>query len=381
VKAGWEIKPLGEVCAFQRGLTYKKTDEATDGGTGVLRANNVNLDTGELDLSDIRLIDPEKPIPKSKMVQLGTLLICTASGSKRHLGKTALVDRPMEYAFGGFMGLLIPSDAIAPQYLQWLLRSDGYWRFIEGLSDGANINNLKFSQLKDFPIPLPPLEEQQRIVAVLAEAFEDLARARAHAEANLSNARELFESALHDALQPHTGTWRSLKVANTITRTKVPNKIQKKAYLTEGMFPIVSQEAALLNGFWDEGDDVIEIKRPLVVFGDHTRTLKYVDFDFVVGADGTQIMAPIACLDPRFYFYALRTIDLQGKGYARHFSHLKKCEISFPDSIGKQREISKRLDLLSEKSLLLSEYYEQHIQDLDDLRQSLLQKAFAGELT
>jgi type I restriction enzyme S subunit len=136
-----------------------------------------------------------------------------------------------------------------------------------------------------------------------------------------------------------------------------------------------------VNGFWDDENDVIEIKQPLVVFGDHTRALKYVDFDFVVGADGTQIMAPVACLNPRFYFYALRTIDLQGKGYARHFSHLKKCPISFPESIAKQREISSRLDLLSDQALMLTEYYEKALQDLDDLRQSLLQKAFTGELT
>lgn len=200
MKAGWIKKPLGEVCEFRRGLTYAKSDEVDSGGTAVLRAMNIDLDTGELDLNDIRYIASSVAVPQSKMVEPGTLLICTASGSKKHLGKTALVDQPMEYAFGGFMGLLVPSRSILPKYLRWIMRSDAYWEFIDQLSSGTNINNLKFSQLSAFRIPLPPLEEQQRIVAVLDEAFEGLARARAHAEANLQNARKLFESIKADEL-------------------------------------------------------------------------------------------------------------------------------------------------------------------------------------
>ena len=75
---------------------------------------NIDLTTGELDLNDIRYIAPSVHVPKSKMVEAGTLLICTASGSKKHLGKAALVDQPIDFAFGGFMGLLVPSESILP---------------------------------------------------------------------------------------------------------------------------------------------------------------------------------------------------------------------------------------------------------------------------
>ena len=92
-------------------------------------------------------------------------------------------------------------------------------------------------------------------------------------------------------------------------------------------------------------------------------------------------MAPIECLDPRFYFYALKTIDLDGKGYARHFSHLKKCVVNFPDSIKAQQKFANQLDELSASTKDLEAQYTSALQDLDALRQSLLHKAFAGELT
>ena len=233
MKAGWEVKPLGEICAFQRGLTYSKKDEVDSGGTSVLRATNVNLETGELDLSEIRYIRSEVSVPHSKMVKPGTLLICTASGSKKHLGKTALIDRPMDFAFGGFMGLLKPDESLLPKYLQWLMRSDYYWAFIDGLSDGANINNLKFKQLAEFPIPLPPLEEQRRIVAILDEAFEGLVRARKNAEANLESASELLLSALRDTFKNESKNWETDVSQDTLPQNSRPPSGNKSRALTQ----------------------------------------------------------------------------------------------------------------------------------------------------
>src|SRR5690606_39515052 len=63
-------------------------------------------------------------------------------------------------------------------------------------------------------------------------------------------------------------------------------KVQRKDFLADGPYPVVSQEEAFVNGFWDQEADIFRVERPLVVFGDHTRALKYIDFDFVLGADG-----------------------------------------------------------------------------------------------
>ena len=94
------------------------------------------------------------------------------------------------------MGMLTPNNALLPKYLFHLMTSEAYKNFIGGLSDGANINNLKFGDLCKFVVPHPALPEQQRIVGILDEAFAGLATAKANAEKNLQNARALFESLL-----------------------------------------------------------------------------------------------------------------------------------------------------------------------------------------
>ena len=156
MREGWTVATLGDLCQFRRGLTYKKSDEVASSRNAILRANNITVETGEINLSDIRFIRDEIEVPNSKKVARNCLLVCTASGSKTHLGKIALIEDDLSYAFGGFMGLLVPSDTVLPKYLFWLTRSHLYKDFISDLSDGININNLKWAQLSQFTVPSPP---------------------------------------------------------------------------------------------------------------------------------------------------------------------------------------------------------------------------------
>ncbi|WP_378946222.1 restriction endonuclease subunit S [Paracoccus sp. R86501] len=378
MKAGWKVRQIEDVAFIQEGPGIRKY-EYEEGGFPMINVRCVQ--DGYIDMSSARAANTELATGKWKHFQVdeGDILF-TISGT---IGRCAIVQKSdlpllMNTSVVRFRPTVRELDS---RFLYLFLQSEGFQEPLKLLSSGTAIRNVGPTHIKTLSIPLPPLEEQQRIVAVLDEAFEGLARARAHAEANLQNARELFESVLDEAVHSGKPNWRTMTVADTMNCTKVPAKIQRKAYLEKGDFPIVSQEAALINGYWSDADDVIHLQQPVVVFGDHTRALKYVDFDFVVGADGTQIMAPIECFDPRFYYYALKTINLEGKGYARHFSHLKKCEIHFPTSIEEQQGIASQLDEVSVNAHDLEKRYARVLQNLDDLRQSLLQKAFAGELT
>jgi type I restriction enzyme S subunit len=196
VKAEWKTEPLGELCDFQRGLTYAKSDEVESSDNVVLRATNIDLASNLLDFTELKYISDQVLVPDSKKVKKGSLMICTASGSKSHLGKVAYIDDDYSYAFGGFMGMITPKNALVPRYLFHLMTSPAYKDFISELSDGVNINNLKFDDLKKFPVPHPKTDEQQRIVGILDEAFDGIATAKANAEKNLQNARALFESHL-----------------------------------------------------------------------------------------------------------------------------------------------------------------------------------------
>src|SRR5438046_2417973 len=101
-----------------------------------------------------------------------------------------------------------------------------------------------------------------------------------------------------------------------------PVRVQAKDYRTIGKYPVVDQGRDLIGGWTDDVDGLVS-DLPIVVFGDHTRVFKFVDFPFVRGADGTHLMKAKPGIDPRFLYYSCLSIDLPSRGYNRHFSLLK----------------------------------------------------------
>jgi type I restriction enzyme S subunit len=138
-------------------------------------------------------------------------------------------------------------------------------------------------------------------------------------------------------------SWRSLKLPDCIDKSPKFSKIQKKGFLPRGKFPVVSQESGLINGYWDDKKDVVKVDQPLVVFGDHTKILKLIDFDFVVGADGVKLLKPKSFLNAKYFYYYLLGHPVKGLGYARHFRLLKELEVRFPP-LPEQKRIVAILD-------------------------------------
>ncbi|MBI4005730.1 MAG: restriction endonuclease subunit S, partial [Gammaproteobacteria bacterium] len=99
------------------------------------------------------------------------------------------------------------------------------------------------------------------------------------------------------------------------------NKIKTKDILESGKVPVVDQGQSFIAGYTDEEYKTIKIPGPVIIFGDHTRAIKYVDFDFVVGADGVKILQPIGIFEKYFYL-VLRSYDLKSRGYSRHYKIL-----------------------------------------------------------
>jgi type I restriction enzyme, S subunit len=194
----WKTVKLGEILTFVRGLTYSKKNEVDVNGLAVLRATNVSLEHRKITLDEIRHIKTPEKLNEDKLVKVGDILMCTASGSKSHLGKIALVTEELGMAFGGFMAALRCKTSCLPEYLFYILTSKAFLKRLSSLSDGANINNLKFSQIEDFEFQLPPLAEQQRIVAKLDAAFAEIDKAVEVVVRNAENVSRLLESKIAD---------------------------------------------------------------------------------------------------------------------------------------------------------------------------------------
>jgi len=173
--------------------------------------------------------------------------------------------------------------------------------------------------------------------------------------------------------------WQTKNIEDCLDKVVYANKIQRKNFLKSGAFPIISQEAEAINGYWNKKEDLFRCKTPVVIFGDHTQVLKYVDFDFVLGADGVKILQPKKLLDSRFFYYFLQNVDLKNLGYARHYRLLKEIEITYPESIPEQHRIVKILDEVFEDVAKAKANAEKNLQNAKELFESYLQSVFANQ--
>ena len=125
------------------------------------------------------------------------------------------------------------------------------------------------------------------------------------------------------------------------------SRVLTRDYKPSGRYPIIDQGKNLIAGWTDDDSGLISTNLPVVIFGDHTRAFKYVDFPFVRGADGTQLLKPKAGIDPLFFYYACRAVDLPSRGYNRHFRALKEKEIPTPP-LDEQRNIARTLQRIDD---------------------------------
>lgn len=168
-------------------------------------------------------------------------------------------------------------------------------------------------------------------------------------------------------------TWASASVADCLVPVSVTgkSKVQSRDYKSAGRFPVIDQGQGQVAGWTDDESAVIDAPLPLIVFGDHTRAFKFMDAPFARGADGTQLLRPKADIDPLFFFYACRAIDLPARGYNRHFTILKEKELSYPLDANEQKAVAGVLRK-TESSL------QQHTALLDNLQE--LKRATMREL-
>jgi type I restriction enzyme S subunit len=172
-----------------------------------------------------------------------------------------------------------------------------------------------------------------------------------------------------------TNKWQSKAFDDCIKPVKYTCKIQRKDFLDSGQFPIISQEAKFINGYWDDKADVFKVSTPVVIFGDHTQVLKYVDFDFVLGADGVKILQPRDFLHPKFFFHQLQAANLSSLGYARHYRLLKKLNIKYPP-LSEQQRIIGVLDEAFEGLATATANAEKNLQNARALFESHLRSVF-----
>ena len=160
-------------------------------------------------------------------------------------------------------------------------------------------------------------------------------------------------------------------VGDSIQILRQKHKIKRSEYLPNGTIPVVDQSQSFIAGYINDTERSYDGDLPVIVFGDHTCTFKYVDFRFAIGAEGTQIIRPKKDFDIRYFYYALRNLPLEQFGYQRHYKYLKTSKMSCPP-MRVQHKIAAILSTYDD----LIENNTRRIKILEDIAQTLYQEWF-----
>lgn len=165
--------------------------------------------------------------------------------------------------------------------------------------------------------------------------------------------------------------WTYKMFEDCLVKGAKAKQVLTSEYNAGSKYPIISQEDKMVSGYCDDSSLLYHIDNPVVIFGDHTRVLKYVDFDFVVGADGVKILIPKEFLRAKFLLYYLRWYKVPSLGYSRHYKLLKEINLPIPP-LSEQERIVSELDLLSN----IIEKKKAQLKEYDQLAQSIFYDMF-----
>jgi type I restriction enzyme S subunit len=440
MKKGWETKKLGEVCDFQGGSQPPKSEFIYEPKKGYVRFLQIRDFASDKNITYIpeskknRYCDEDDILLGRYGASVGKVLINKAGAYNVAVMKT------------------IPDETILfKRYLFFYLNTDDFQTRLLNTASRSAQDGFSKDDIFDFPILLPPFPEQQRIVAVLDEAFAAIAKAKANTEQNLNNVKELFNTSLSQAVIGEiTKKWRKeydlekvngfselnrtlLQIRSTkrkstrgegtvghesITellpkewgvtniealfnlidyRGKNPPRSNKgyrlitaknikMGYLSEEPVTFISEETYkkwMVRGFPKLGD---------IFFVTEGHTMGFValntrEDDFAL-AQRTITLQPAVPFDTKFFYYFFLSsyfqdiVKLNATGAAAvgmKGSKFRSLPLPFP-SVKEQQVIVQKLDALSTEIKKLEAIYQQKINDLEELKKSILQKAFAGEL-
>lgn len=370
---GWKFEKVGNITKICLGLTYTPT--YIDEGVPFLSVKDISQ--GNINFENTRFISREEfeKSPEGSKPKKGDVLF----GRVGTIGCPQILNEDIEICIFVSLGFFrVNKEILFNQYIAYWMKSNLFSDQVDLNVQGSTLKNLNTGWLKEFVIPLPPLPEQQRIVSILDEAFAAIAKVKANAEQNLKNAKELFESYLQGVFEKRGEGWEEKRFDEVCILQRgfdLPTHSRN-----EGIHPLVSS-----NGITDR-IDLWKVKAPGVVTG-RSGTIGNVHF---VEEDYWPLNTALYIKEfhgnyERFVYYFLKQFDLSkyssGAGVPTlNRNNVHSEMICFPKSVKEQQAIVQKFDALLAETQKLEEVYRKKIADLEELKKSLLQKAFSGEL-
>ena len=357
--------------------------EADSGAIFLGISNFVN---GQLDLSNIRYIS-EDDLPKwtRRVVPQENDIVFSYEAT---LNLYAIIPNGFRGCLGRRMALIRPdNEKINYKFLYYYFYSKA-WRDIisENTVLGATVDRIPLVKFPNFEIELPPVKTQNRIADILS-AYDNLIENNQKQIKLLEEAAQrLYKEWFVDLRFPgYENTpiidgipqgWRKELVGNVIEKSYRSKQVMTADYLEEGKIPVIDQSRDFVAGYTNDEETLVSLGKPVIVFGDHTRILKYIQFPFAKGADGTQlIISKCENMPQPLLYLSLLEIDLSNYHYARHFKYLKAEEIIVPDMI-----TAKSFEKLIQPIFAKVQILRNQINNAKQARDRLLPKLMSGEL-
>ena len=258
--------------------------------------------------------------------------------------------------------------------------------WVEKHAVGATMLNLNTKILSNIPVFLPPIETQHRIADILS-AYDDLIENnRKQIKLLEEAAQRLYKEWFVDLRFPgheHTKIvdgvpegWEKRTVGSLIDKPIRTKQIPTADYQTDGMIPVIDQSREFIAGYTNDTESLVQSNVPVIVFGDHTRILKLIQFPFAKGADGTQLICSSSNHMPqRLLYCSLLNIDLSNYHYARHFKYLK-AEVIFVPTV----EIANLFESIAEPLYTKVQRCREICYQAQQARDRLLPKLMTGEV-
>lgn len=399
----WEIKPIGDVCDLMTGGTPSKTRREYFNGGKIKWLVSGDIHQKEITECDGRITELGLENSNAKYLPINSVLIAL-NGQGKTRGTVAIL-RTKATCNQSLVSITPKDDAeLLPEYIYCYLH--GKYEEIRKMTgdSGNDRRGLNMPLIRSISIPIPPLPEQKQIVAILDKAFAAIDRAKAIAKQNLRNARELFDSYLNEVFTNKGVDWeeKRLEEIGSITSSK---RIFKSEYVSAGIpFYRTKEIKELANGK--------KITTELFI---STEKYHYLKDKFSVPQTGDILLTAIGTIgeiyvldnDQPFYFkdgnvlwlkdfknidsYYLKYVLMSFVENIKRLSHgaaynalpierLNKYTIYLPP-LYQQVNIVTQLDSLATQTQQFEKIYQQKIDNLEELKKSILQRAFAGELT
>ncbi len=391
MKNGWEIKKLGDVSDFEGGSQPPKSKFIFEKRPGYVRFLQIRDFTKDKNITYI----PESK--KNRLCKEDDILIGRygASVGKILTGKAGAYN----------VALMKTKPNLALFEKSWFynyLVSDEFQGRLANVADRSAQNGFSKEDIFNFPVPIPPLTVQKRIVGILDEAFEGITTAKANAEKNLQNARAIFESHLQSVFTKPGGGWmekRLVEIAQEFGRGKSKHRPRNDPKLYGGKYPFVqtgdvsNADHWLTNYSQTYGEVGLDQSRLwpkgticIAIVGATVGETAILNFEACFPDSVIGIIVNEKLADNEYVEYLLQSykalLKEKGQGTARDNINLGTFEnqtFPFP-SLKLQKEIVVTLNALHKETQHLESIYQHKLEALEELKKSLLNQAFTGEL-